>query len=292
MGYQTSEAASFSISGDTLYITLDVQNQFVAVVSNGTNYTFTLSGGASNTWTGATSSSVSVSSAVLTITATGLSTFSAVKITDSQTGTGVNFNTSGANVYAHSFIITLDETTGRVSFNGNSSFSGTNSIDVTTSGNIIFLTASSLTTVNGDITLVANMQAVPNDFAYSGIEVKGATVEITGSGSLTMRARGGSTGTVTNNDGIVVHTGGRVIGGTAPGTTNIEGRGYTGLSGSASAQGVVVTGSGTVYTSTISSNGSNVVVTGYGANNLAAAQGGLNITLNVGVLVGQVSRVC
>jgi len=99
-------AGSFTASGTTLTLDLNVANQFVTVVSTGTTYTFTLSNGATNTWTGTTSSSVSVSGNVLTVTATGLSTFGTINITDSQTGTGVTFNTSGANAYADNINVT------------------------------------------------------------------------------------------------------------------------------------------------------------------------------------------
>jgi hypothetical protein len=95
-GIHETRAGDFTASGSTLTLDLNVANQLVSVVSNGTSYTFTLSGGATNTWSGTTSSSVSVSGAVLTVTSTGLSTFNTINITDSQTGNGVTFNTSGS----------------------------------------------------------------------------------------------------------------------------------------------------------------------------------------------------
>ena len=54
-------AGSFTASGSTLTLDLDVAGQLVTVASSGTTFTFTLSGGATNTWTGTTSYSVSVS---------------------------------------------------------------------------------------------------------------------------------------------------------------------------------------------------------------------------------------
>jgi hypothetical protein len=277
-------AGSFTASGTTLTLDLDVASQLVTVVSTGTTYTFTLSGGATNTWTGTTSSSVSVSGVVLTVTATGLSTFGTINITDSQTGNAVTFNNSGANAYSDNINITLNNSPGAVTFNGASSFSGNNAINVTTSMYITFAVASGLSTVNGNLTLDANTQATPNNFAFSGIAVNAATVQVTGTGVMSMRARGGSTGSSTLflNKGIVVYAGGQVKGGTT-GTATFEGWGYTGLSGTTGAQGVVVNGTGPLGTSTISSNGANVSVTGYGSNTTAAAV--LN-QLNVGVVVG------
>jgi hypothetical protein len=286
-GIQQSRAGNFTASGTTLTLDLDVASQLVTVVSTGTTYTFTLSGGTTNTWTGTTSANITVSGAVLTVTATGLSTFSTIDITDSQTGNAVTFNTSGANTYSDNINVTLDNTPGAVTFNGASSFSGTNAINVTTSMYIKFEAASGLTTVDGNLTLDANTQTTPNNFAFSGIAVNAATVQVTGTGVLSMRARGGSTGAGNSylNKGIVVYGGGQVKGGTT-GTATIEGWGYTGLAGTIQAQGVVVTGTGTLGTSTISSNGADVRVTGYGSNTTAAAAAN---QVNAGVVLGGMS---
>ena len=239
LGIQKSYAGSFTASGSTLSLDLNVASQLVTVVSTGTTYTFTLSGGATNTWTGTTSASVTVSGAVLTVTATGLSTFSVFNITDSQAGTAMTFATSGANIYTDQINITLDNTPGAVTFNGNTSFTGSNGLSITTSMYIIFPNASKLTTVDGDITLDANTQATPSSFLFSGIKVDGAIVEITGTGILTMTARGGSgTAGSYNNKGIAVVNGGTIKGGTT-GTMNLLGRGFTGETGSIQAQGVL-----------------------------------------------------
>jgi hypothetical protein len=257
-----SYAGSFTASGSTLTLNLNVASQLVTVVSTGSTYTFTLSGGATNTWSGTTSSSVTVSGAVLTVTATGLGTFSAISITDSQTGCRVVFATSGTNAYSDSFFITLDNTPGAVTFNGNSSFTGSNGISITTSMYISFASASNLTSVNGNIYLSANMQATPSSFLFSGISVDNAKIEVTGTGVLSMAARGG-TGVANYylNKGIAVINGGVVKGGTM-GTITIEGRGYTGVAGNQYGQGVLVWGGTSSLPSMISSNGANVSVTG------------------------------
>jgi hypothetical protein len=89
------------------------------------------------------------------------------------------------------------------------------------------------------------MQTPSNDFAFSGILVDNATVQITGTGILTMRGKGGSTGSASSyqNRGIAVINGAQVMGGTT-GTPTIEGRGYTGVSGTRQGQGVIVNSSG------------------------------------------------
>lgn len=261
-------AGAFSASGSTLTLDLNVASQLVSVAATSTTYTFTLSGGATNTWSGTTSSSVTVSGSVLTVTATGRSTFSTIVITDSQTGTAVTFSTSGVNAYADNITISLDNSPGAVSFSGSSSFSGSNALSVTTSGYVNFPSGSSLSAVDGNISLEANMQTTSNDFAYSGIMVDNATIQITGAGVLTLRGKGGSSGAAASylNRGIAVINGAQVIGGTT-GTTTIEGRGYTGVSGTVQGQGVLVYSIGGAATvSKISSNGSNVSVTGYGSN--------------------------
>lgn len=279
-----AKAGSFTVSGSTITMDLNVASQMVTVVSTGTTYTFTLSGGATNAWTGTTSANVTVSGATLTITSAGKTAFSTINITDSQTGTGVAFATSGVNTYADNFNITLDNTAGAISFAGSSAFDGSNALNIITDGYISFPSASSLSSVNGDINLSANMQATPNAFSFSGIKVDAATVQITGTGLLTMRARGGvGVNSSLNNKGIAVVTGGVVKGGTT-GTTTIEGRGYTGVAGTTQGQGVYVFSLGTAPTpSTITSNGANVLVTGYGASSTAAA---VVNQCNIGVVIG------
>jgi hypothetical protein len=61
---------------------------------------------------------------VLTVTATGRSTFSTIIITDSQTGNAVTFHTSSSNVYADHITMTLDNTPGALTFNGHCCRSG------------------------------------------------------------------------------------------------------------------------------------------------------------------------
>ena len=283
--YNNSYAGAFTASGSTLTLDLDVASQLVTVVATSTTYTFTLSGGATNTWTGTTSFDVTVSGAVLTVTAAGISTFTNINITDSQTGNAVTFATSGVNSYSNYIDVTLDNAPGAVTFNGSSSFTGTNGLSITTSMYITFAASSSLTTENGDITLSANMQVTPSSLLFSGITVNNAKVEITGTGILSMTARGG-TGTgapVFANKGIAVISGGLVKGGTT-GTMNIEGRGYTGVAGTQYGIGVLVTGTGSLGASTISSIGANVSVTGYGAVSTAAC---VNYQSNIGVVVGE-----
>jgi hypothetical protein len=63
----SAQAGTRSASGTTLNIDLDVASQVVTVVSTGSTYTFTLSGGATNAWTGS-GTGTAVSATVLTVT--------------------------------------------------------------------------------------------------------------------------------------------------------------------------------------------------------------------------------
>jgi hypothetical protein len=270
-------------SGTTLDIEIQVANQVVTVASTGSAYTFTLSGGATNVWTGF-AANTSVSGTTLTVTPG--STYDTINLTDSVAGVAVTFNTSGANSYADQFNVTLNDTPGAVTFNGSSRFSGSNGLNILTTRNIAFAPDSSLSLVDGNLSLDANTQTPATSMLVPGIEIKGATVETTGSGITTLRARGG-TGAAASflNKGIAVLSGGSLVGGTT-GTMTIEGKGFAGSAAVAQGQGVFVSGRNlsTLVVSRISSNGADVAVTGYGAENTDATIG-LN-ACNAGVTVG------
>ncbi len=191
--------ATVSASGTTLNIALNVASQQVAITSSGTSYRLVLSGGATNTWSGS-ATGTSASTATLTVSSTGLSTYNTINITDTANGAGVTFNTSGTNAYSDAFNITLNggSTAGdmpaAVTFNGTSSFNGTNALNVTTTRNIAFASGSSLSTLNGNLTLKANVgntAAAGSTFGAAGVDVNNATVQVTGTGLLDLRGRGG-----------------------------------------------------------------------------------------------------
>jgi hypothetical protein len=278
----SAQAATRSASGTTLNIDLNVANQVVTVVSTGTTYTFTLSGGATNTWAGSGTGTV-VATTKLTVTPG--TTYNAINLTDSATGTAVTFNTSGVNAYVDDFNVTLDNTPGAVTFNGASKFTGAFGLSITTARNIDFASASSLSLVNGNLTLDANTQVTPTTMLFSGIMVNNATVTTTGSGITTLRARGGTGASASNlNKGIAVIGGGSITGGTT-GTMTLEGKGFTEVIGPKEGQGICVTGrAATNVISTITSNGADVSVTGYGANNTDTTVG--LSACNTGVVVG------
>ena len=265
----SAQAGTFSASGTTLNIDINAPNLTLTVVSTGSSYTFTLSNQAViQPWTGS-GTGTAVAGAVLTVTPG--TTYDTINLTDSAIGTRVFFNNSTANAYGDHFNVTLDNAPYGVTFNGASSFTGAFGLSITTARNIDFASGSSLSLVNGNLTLDANTQVVPTAMTSSGIMVNNATITTTGSGITTLRARGGN-GAASGffNKGIAVIGGGSITGGTT-GTMTIEGRSFAGVDGQVQGQGVFVGGrnSTTLAVSTITSNGADVSVTGYGAENTA-----------------------
>ncbi|HUG92501.1 MAG TPA: hypothetical protein VML55_16805, partial [Planctomycetaceae bacterium] len=120
--------------------------------------------------------------------------------------------------------------------------------------NILLHSGSSVTTLNGGITLSANQQATPTAGSFVGIDVIGGTIQTTGTGQISLRGRGGNSGNF--QEGILLRSGGQVIGGS--GTVTVEGQG--GASTGFLNIGVQLTGLG----SQITSNGGTVMVTGNG----------------------------
>jgi hypothetical protein len=185
----SAQAGTFSASGTTLNIDIVVPSHDLTVVSTGSTYTFTLSNRTGlNTWTGS-GTGTAVAGAVLTVTPG--TTYDTINITDSATGARIYFNNSTANAYGDHFNVTLDNAPSSVNFVGASSFTGAFGLSITTAKNINFASGSSLSLVDGNLTLDANTQVVPTAMTLSGIMVNNATITTTGSGITTLRARGG-----------------------------------------------------------------------------------------------------
>lgn len=137
--------------------------------------------------------------------------------------------------------------------------SGTGAISLTTPRNIILSSGSSVTTVNGNLTLSANQQPVATSGNFIGVFVNGGTVQSTGLGQVSVKGRAGDA-SADLQIGVSVTNGGQILGGTS-GTLLVEGTGRTTLSSLSNYNyGVQVTGSGSL----ISSNGAAVSVTGLG----------------------------
>ena len=265
----TAKAGAFSEAGTQLNLDLNTNNEVVAIVSNGSTYTLTLFDKVTTlggTWSGLDSANVTGNgTATLTVTAAGLAAFDTLNVTDSAVNTSVIFADSGANTYGDTFNITIDNTAGSIEFSGASLFSGNAGITARTSRNIVL--NGILKTVNGDLILEANQQAIATSGEFIGISIDpGSVVEATGTGIVTVLGRGSSFAS-NFRSGVALSSGAVIRGGTS-GTLTVNGTGGT-TSGSVGVS---------VAFGTITSNGANVSVTGLG-------RGSFGTTENHGVLV-------
>ncbi len=136
--------------------------------------------------------------------------------------------------------------------------SGTGAADMKASKNMVFAANTVLRTVNGNLTLEANQQATPTSGSnFAGIDASAATVliESTGTGSVTVKGKGGTTSL--SNYGVFIAAGSILRGGT---TNTITVNGTGGASTGNNNYGVCVDGA----SSTITSAGGNVSITGMG----------------------------
>ncbi|MEI6143220.1 MAG: choice-of-anchor Q domain-containing protein, partial [Mariniphaga sp.] len=278
MGLNNSlSGASFTGSGATFTINIDDASTTLSVVATATGYTFTLSGGA---WTGSATGAFA-SDLDLTIDATGLSTYDTFRITDGAAGTAVTFNMSDSNTYKDNFNINLDGDgaggiPGIINFNGASSFIGSNAISVVTTTNIVFNESSSLSTVDGNLTLDANTQLPYTSLDFNGIYLNRATVRATGTGTVNVKGRSGASAGF-NTHGIYISEDGILSGGTT-GTLTVQGWGSANMD-SNPAHGVFLYGND--FTPTITTLGADVSVIGKAQSTNNTGSGCL------GVMVGQ-----
>ncbi len=195
--------AGFSLVGSALQINL-ASNEAIGITSGGGSYAFAL---ASGTWSG---------SDVAGATGNGLATLSAaaasvtaVSIDDTGTGVAITFANSGTNTYLSSFTVTLDDASaGSIVFNGASLFAGNAGLSVSSSRNISVSSGATVSTVNGNLTMAANQQAVATTGAFVGLDLNGGSVKTTGIGALSLAGKGGTIGN--GNFGIRVRTGSSV----------------------------------------------------------------------------------
>jgi hypothetical protein len=258
-----------------LHLEFDDDDQNVSVVATATGHEFTLTNGL---WSGTDSANVSGNGgSVLTVSAAGVAQFDTVHIDDMASNGSVTFNDSGLSFYGDSFEINLDDATaGTISFSGTTAFTGSASLSALTTRNIVASANSVVRTVDGDITLSANMQATTTAGSFAGITVSDGVVEATGSGHLALLGTGGA-----DNDTVGVHLnfGSQIIGGdSADSSLTIQGAGGTG-NGNLN-RGVYLAGDGT----TVSSIGGNVTITGTGGGSGSGE-------FNAGVVVASNSTI-
>ncbi len=218
-------------------------------------------------------------SGTLGVTAAGITVGAALSLAGDATltsSTGVTFNNEVTMAVNKNLTATANGTGAGISLanaNADLAASGTGAISLTTARDIVFVSGASIATVDGNLTLSANA-AGTNATMLDGIDVNAGTVQVSGSGNLTLTGKGGvGGGSTANPAGVVVRGGGIVSGGTS-GTVSVTGTGGNGTSAGDGVQnlvGVSVQESG----SRITSAGANVQVTGIGGTSSGLSAGGV-----------------
>ncbi len=163
-----------------------------------------------------------------------------------------------------------DIATGTVAVSAAVGVTGSRNLTVTTARDIDIRSGVTLSTVDGDLTLSANQQAAPTSGTFIGIDLFGGTVTATGTGSVTLRGRGGDTGDF--NVGV------RIVGDVSGRSTTVVGTG--GLS-----SGVANYGIDHQNGKTITSTGGTVTVTGIGGGTGAGSSQNVGIKLGFGAKI-------
>jgi len=160
--------------------------------------------------------------------------------------------------------------------------SGTGTISVKTSKNVAMASGSSFETVNGGITVEANMQTVLLNGNFHGIDLNNAIVSTSGTGSVSMSGKGGNTAS-TSLDGIFIQANGKVqsLGASAgAGTITLNGTGGRG-SNASFCFGVQIDGAG----SAVSSVNGGIQITGQGGLVSGVTQGSNGVHISSGGVV-------
>ena len=170
-------------------------------------------------------------------------------------GANDTVNLNGDIIFANGRNLSVTSQTLVVAANANLITAGTGAVSVTCGRNVSLGSGSSLETVNGNLSVLANHQGAATTGNFTGIELAGATLRSSGSGTVTVNGRGG-------NDaggfqlGVNLFSVAKITGGTS--AVNVTGTG--GASTNWINRGVTVYDSGSAITST----GGNVTVTGNG----------------------------
>jgi hypothetical protein len=260
--------ATFEQSDSDLNLDLTAASTTLAVTAGANDYTLTLTGG--DTWTSSNiPGATGFGSSTLVVTKDA---FKTINVADSNTGAAVNFNNSAANTYTDNLSVILDAATaGTITFAGATSMTESNNLSVSTARNITLNSATTVSTVNGNLTLQANQQATPTAGNFIGINVNGAVVQATGTGIVSVLGIGGDSG-LSSQHGVRVASGGTIRGGTTGVSTVVTG--VAGGSGSINFNhGVYVFGS----SSAITSSGGNVSVTGTGGGGTGTGFRGVGV---------------
>ena len=152
--------------------------------------------------------------------------------------------------------------------------SGTGTADIKVSRSVIVNLGASLVTENGDLTVEANQQAPTTAGSFSAVTVDRGLLQANGSGNVTVKGKGGSTGSAFSVGISVNGPNGKIA--SASGNVNVTGHGG-GTGASLADFGVAVQSSGMISTG---ANGT-ISVTGYGGTNSSGNSNG-GVLVNTG----------
>ena len=110
-----------------------------------------------------------------------------------------------------------------IATDANVALTGTGNATIKVSQNVFVNTGGGLTTANGNLVVEANQQSTPTSGNFAGVRLNGlnALFQVTGSGLLTVKGKGGNTGNDTQ--GIYLRSNAKILGGTN--TVTLEGIG-------------------------------------------------------------------
>jgi hypothetical protein len=252
-------AGDISITTDTISLAVPVQSSGSLTISPRTASTTVGIGGGAGT--------LNLDDTELGLLADG---FSAITIGDSVTGTvtidssafvddvtivGGDVNVTGAVTNQIDESVSL-QSGNTATISSSIASTGTASVNVAATRNIVLQAGSSVTTVDGDITVDANVGGTSTG-NFVGVLVSNATIQSTGTGNIAILGTGGDASGGFQH-GVQVRNGGDIIGSTT-GLLTVTGTGGGTGAGSQS-HGVFVEDAG----STITSTGADVSVTGTG----------------------------
>ncbi len=229
--------------GSTLSLRVTDPNQQLDIKATASGYQLTLSSGQ---WRGLNSERVSGHGTnTLSISALGQTVLDRIEIDDDASNTWIQFQDSGSYPFTESMTIRLDrQDAGNIFFRGRTQFAGSASLSgSTTRGIEMSGSTSKLSTVDGDLFLSANRQSIPHSDSFVGIDVRQATMEVTGNGNVTLLGRaGGNTADTSHWFGIAIHQGAQILGGRNQSKLRLEGVGGSGAGNDNS--GIAINGFG------------------------------------------------
>ena len=267
----TAGSGANQINANTVDVPMSTISGSISILTQGNNDTVTLTG------------AISTPGDLIIDTGTGNDS---ITLTGPLTpGGDVNLMTSGAINFNNAVTLATSKNLmanagGPINLgttNADLSASGTGAISLLTPRNIALQNGSSITTVDGDLTLNADQQPSATIGAFPGIDLNGAAAHVTGTGTLTVLGRGGiDPGNA--QYGIHLGAGGALIAGTgAAGMVSGTGGGGTGVGN----HGINVIGSGAIITS----DGADLQVSGTGGGS-GGSSGNTGISVMSG---GQIS---